>query len=200
MTVGLDRYQAYRAASGALREALLDDPFYRALAREAAGDGRLALLRYFDFSCFEADQIGGLTVWQGAVRGAAIWAKPGTRPETAQLRTAYLSEVLGPSAYAVYKAVASSMETRSAPYFEATDWYLSILGLDPAHRGKGLGADLVRPVLRQADAAGVGTFLETYTPGNMGFYRALGYEEVARIEEPVLGVPYHLMRRVPAGA
>lgn len=188
----------YRPLSLALRAALRGDPFYDGLEARARDDAGHAMLRYFDISCLDAERHGMLTAWQGDVMGAALWARPGAPPEARALKSALLENTLGPEAVALYKRVAASMGRLSAPHVTDSDWYLSILGLAPAHRGQGLGAGLVAPGLEAADRAGIATYLETFTPGNIGFYRKLGYTEVARCEEPVLGVGYHVLRRLPA--
>lgn len=187
----------YPDVAAALYDALRDDPFYAGLAARVAGDGRAALLQYFDISCRMAADHGVLTAWSGPIVGAALWAKPGVPADAVAAVSARLHQAIGADSYALYRAVAAGMGKLSAPHVEETDWYLSILGLDPAHRGKGLGAGLVRPVLEQADAAGVASYLETFTPGNIKFYEGLGYRTVARIEEPVLGAAYHVLRRAP---
>lgn len=187
----------YPDIAAALYSALRDDPFYTGLEARVSGDGRGALLGYFDISCRMAAEHGALTAWSGSVVGAALWAKPGASQEDLAEASAQMRQALGADSYALYRAVAASMGRLSAPHVTASDWYLSILGLDPAHRGKGLGAGLVRPVLDQADAVGVASYLETFTPGNMAFYEGLGYRSIAQIKEPVLGAVYHVMRRAP---
>ena len=77
-------------------------------------------------------------------------------------------------------------------------WYLSIVGVLPDYQGRGLGGELIRPVLAQTDAIGVATYLETFTPRNMSFYERLGYREAGSFEEPTIGDRYWLMLRPPS--
>ncbi|MEM9845484.1 MAG: GNAT family N-acetyltransferase, partial [Pseudomonadota bacterium] len=67
----------------------------------------------------------------------------------------------------------------------------------PAHQGKGLGPQLILPVLEEADATGVATYLETFSKRNMPFYERLGYRTLAAFEESVTGATYRIMRRAP---
>ena len=54
-------------------------------------------------------------------------------------------------------------------------YYLGVIASDPAARGRGHGAAVLRPGLEAADAAGLPTFLETGTESNVGFYRRFGF-------------------------
>ena len=61
-------------------------------------------------------------------------------------------------------------------------YYLGVIGSDPAARGRGHGSAVLRPGLDAADAAGLPTFLETGTEGNVGFYRRFGFEVTAELD------------------
>ncbi|MFF0739334.1 GNAT family N-acetyltransferase [Streptomyces sp. NPDC004111] len=52
---------------------------------------------------------------------------------------------------------------------------LSLIGADPAARGQGHGAALLRSGLAQADAAGQATYLESSKPDNLPFYQHFGF-------------------------
>lgn len=67
--------------------------------------------------------------------------------------------------------------------------------VDEAHRGKGLGLALVQAAIAEARARGVRhVFLSTYDFQAPGFYRRLGFVEIARIEDKPLGHTDHIMR------
>src|ERR687897_655873 len=53
-------------------------------------------------------------------------------------------------------------------------WYLAVLGTDPAHQNRGVGAALVGPVLAQCDAQGLGGYLESSKEHNIPYYRRFG--------------------------
>jgi GNAT superfamily N-acetyltransferase len=55
-------------------------------------------------------------------------------------------------------------------------WYLGLLGEHPAHRRRGVASALARHVTRQADAAGVGCYLETFDDATEALYRGFGFE------------------------
>lgn len=57
-------------------------------------------------------------------------------------------------------------------------WYLGVIGVDPALRGRGAGRRLMEAFCARADAdpASTGVYLETANPANLPFYRAAGFE------------------------
>ena len=54
-------------------------------------------------------------------------------------------------------------------------WYLGILATHPAHRGRKLGREVMKPGLAAAAAAGVPSYLETTNPGNVALYERSGW-------------------------
>ena len=59
---------------------------------------------------------------------------------------------------------------------EDSHFYLFVLGA--ATPGRGAGAEAVAPVHGRCDAQGLGAYLESSNPRNLGFYERLGYREV----------------------
>lgn len=57
-------------------------------------------------------------------------------------------------------------------------WYLSMLGTDPDHQGKGIGASLLAPVLAICDRDGVGAYLESSKASNVPYYERFGFRVV----------------------
>jgi len=72
-------------------------------------------------------------------------------------------------------------------------WYLSVVGVDPARQGQGLGAALLRAWLRQVDADAMPGHLETDRADKVAFYQRFGFEVSSELR--VLGVPVWCMRR-----
>jgi len=65
-------------------------------------------------------------------------------------------------------------------------WYLSLLGVEPAWQGRGVGRGLLDAWLADVDAEGHPSYLETDREANLAFYGAAGF--VLREEVDVLGV------------
>jgi ribosomal protein S18 acetylase RimI-like enzyme len=55
-------------------------------------------------------------------------------------------------------------------------FYLGVIASDPEARGRGHGSAVLLPGLGAADAAGLPTYLETGTEGNVGFYTRFGFD------------------------
>ncbi|MEY8841093.1 GNAT family N-acetyltransferase, partial [Cribrihabitans sp. XS_ASV171] len=201
MDQGFAQDMTYRAYAAALYAALTPDPFYAALeirARHPEGR-RAAMLAYYDYSMLEAERYGLLCLDDAP--GASVWALPidaDTAARKAREKAEAMRRHMGEESAAAYDAINANMARGTLTVVDPTDWYLSILGLDPARQGQGRGAALVAPILARADAAGVACYCETFTPRNMSFYERLGFASAGRFHEPVTGSDYHVMRR-PAG-
>lgn len=191
---------AYRQYAEALCDALVEDAFYITLEQSvsARDDPRERLLRYLDYSMVEARDYGTLHFPQAHQYGVAVWSKPLT-PERAalqkQAKREFLQRHMGAANAARYDDISDFMSAQSDRLVDASAWYLSIVGILPAFQNKGLGAALIRPVIELADAAGVPTFLETFTPRNEPFYQRLGYRAAGSFFEPTIGASYSLMLR-----
>lgn len=185
----------------ALYAALRDQTFYAALEKSVAPpvNPRSAMLAYLAYSMDEAQRYGHLCTLDGL--GASIWSCPLpedlSKKKLSQKR-AFIGELLGGSSLELYNALCASMAELSGSVIDDTDWYLSILGISPEHQGRGLGPGLIRPVLEQADAAGVASYLETFSDRNRAFYNRLGYEIVGTFDEPITDATYAVMRRMPS--
>jgi ribosomal protein S18 acetylase RimI-like enzyme len=67
---------------------------------------------------------------------------------------------------------------------EPDHYYLLILAATPGHRGRGLGSQLMQPVLERCDQDGVAAYLESANPRNQAFYVRLGFEARQEIRPP----------------
>jgi GNAT superfamily N-acetyltransferase len=62
--------------------------------------------------------------------------------------------------------------------------YLSLLGTQPAHRGRGLGMALLEENLARIDAERMPAYLESSNPANDHRYQALGFVPVVTFHAP----------------
>lgn len=77
-------------------------------------------------------------------------------------------------------------------------WYLTLLGVDPACRRRGVGAVLLAAFLAEVEAGGAPVWLETDRVENVAFYRRAGFRGAGELR--IFGVPVWLMQRPdPAG-
>ncbi len=63
-------------------------------------------------------------------------------------------------------------------------WYLAVLGTDPSAQGQGHGSAVLRPVLEQCDADGVGAYLESSKERNIDFYARHGFRVTDELRLP----------------
>jgi ribosomal protein S18 acetylase RimI-like enzyme len=61
-------------------------------------------------------------------------------------------------------------------------WYLPLIGVDPAHQGKGHGDVLLRHALEECDRNRQPAYLESTNPRNVSLYRRHGFESLATIQ------------------
>ena len=184
----------------ALAVALVDDPFYRAVSVAAADEAarHRMLTDYFALAYLESAGAGEVQL--SAPDGAAFWNTPEVPSAVAQqcalARKDGMQQLLGARGFGNYREICEGM-AQQVPAHLAGAWYLSILGVRPAARGKGLAGQLLQPTLRRVDQAGALSYLETFNPLSLPFYRQHGYVHEVRCFEPVTQRDYWLMVREP---
>ena len=80
---------------------------------------------------------------------------------------------------------------------EEPHWYLAMIGSDPAVRGGGYGAALMRSRLERCDAEGAPAYLESSNPDNVPYYLRFGFEVTGQIVIPGGGPTLWPMWRAP---
>jgi GNAT superfamily N-acetyltransferase len=76
-------------------------------------------------------------------------------------------------------------------------YYLHVLGVDPEHQGKGIGAALLKPILDRCDREGCGAYLENSKVRNLDFYSRQGFQVTDEIRLGKGSPPLWLMWRKP---
>jgi GNAT superfamily N-acetyltransferase len=190
MTSGEARLATVRDAAGigrSLARAFHEDPLYAWLLPDA--ETRVARLdRLFTTFARHVFVPEGVSYTFDAHDGAALWVPPGRG-----------SVRLGSALFAA-PGVVSALGTRLIPggrviaaleaaHPKEPHHYLAILGVDPAHQGKGLSRKLVEPILARADAERRIAYLETAKESNLPVYRRFGFEvtgELKALDAPKL--------------
>ncbi|MEV8457461.1 GNAT family N-acetyltransferase [Streptomyces sp. NPDC052095] len=178
--------------AGTLARAFDDDPvmawFFPGGPFRAAG-----LTRYF--TTIFTRQYGRYGMCERTDDAAAFWVPPEAQakavPDAETLDD--LADVLGDRAALYREAVALAAE--HGP--KEPHWYLAVVGADPAARGKGHGAALLRSGLARADRAGLPVYLESSKEANVPFYEHFGFTVLAEAGLPHGGPPVWAMRRAP---
>ncbi len=126
------------------------------------------------------DRAGGKA--ESTLHAVSVWYPPGEDEISVEAHATYetlVGELLGPEA-------ASALERAGTQFAEARPKsphaYLTLLGVAPEARGRGLGMALLRTALAQYDRAGIPTYLESSNPVNDARYEKLGYRRHAVVE------------------
>lgn len=198
----MDYIYKYKKYAEALYQALGEDAFYITMEKsvEKETSSKEAMLRYLEFSMIESENSGELYIPKDHDYGVSVWSKPVSREveaEKSSIKKKFILNQMGEQSLQTYNEIVEFMSCQAEPYINDNFWYLSILGVLPEYQGQGLGPALVLNMLKKTDHLKVSTYLETFTPRNMSFYRRLGYKEIQSFSEPVTGADYWLMVRVP---
>jgi GNAT superfamily N-acetyltransferase len=185
-----------------LTRAFIDDPFYRAVTIDYEGDEprrQHVLTRYFELAIEEGTGLG--EVQFGGTDGAAIWityeASAAEIAKHGAAKSTGLGALLGTRGYANYVEICEAMAER-VPTELTEAWYLSILGVQPAARGRRLAQRLINATLSRADQLGATSFLETFNPLSIPFYERLGFRREKACFEAVTARPYWILARPAA--
>jgi ribosomal protein S18 acetylase RimI-like enzyme len=87
---------------------------------------------------------------------------------------------------------------RMAAYHPAEPhWYLPMIGVDPAHQGRGYGSALLRHGLHQCDEDRVPAYLESSNPANVPLYARHGFVVLGTIQVGASPPIFPMLRAAP---
>ncbi|MYS91951.1 MULTISPECIES: GNAT family N-acetyltransferase [Streptomyces] len=175
-----------------LARAFDDDPMMRWLfpddASREAGLGRY-------FTTIFTRQYVHHGVCERTEAAAAFWVPPEAQakavPDAETIQE--LQNILGDRA----PLFRDTVETAARHTPREPHWSLAVIGADPAARGQGHGAALLRSGLAKADAAGLPAYLESSKPSNLPFYEHFGFTVCAELRLPENGPVLWAMGRGP---
>jgi len=110
--------------------------------------------------------------------GGTLWLRPGVSPDGDTL-DAVIDETI---AEPVRSELRSILEQMDESHPKETHWHLAFIGVDAAHQGKGVGADLMTHRLAEIDEQGLHAYLESSNPRNVPFYQRYGFEIIREIQ------------------
>lgn len=132
----------------------------------------------------ESLRCGGVEVARadGRIAGAAVWFPPGRWPSGTELGAlpGYVRAFGGRLGAA---SRFTSVAVRAHPQ-DPEHWYLAIIGVDPARKGQGVGAALLRSRLERCDREGTAAYLESSHPGNVPLYEHFGFAVTGALDLP----------------
>lgn len=110
--------------------------------------------------------------------GAALWLPPSVHPDDAALSDT-IERTLIP---AVRADLGAAMGRLAACHPGGPHWYLPMIGVDPVHQGRGIGAALLAHALRVCDRDRLPAYLESTNPRNVTLYERHGFFALDRIQ------------------
>lgn len=176
----------------ALVDAFVSDPFFewsldRGTDARSAAVHRTRLGTWMRHAVRAAHGIGHCFVIEGdedgECRAAALWAPPDLSffgPERWSAVWSLVEGSNGPRSGLVGEGFALIADQHP----EEPHYYLSTVGVRQRHRGAGLGSALLERVLAVCDREGVGAYLESSNPQNVGLYRRHGFRVRAELTMP----------------
>ncbi len=195
----------YKKYAEALYHSLREDAFYITMENSVTGknSSKEAMLMYMEYSIIEAEKNGILYIPENHHYGLSVWTKSISQElecKKNQEKKVFLLNKMGEKSLKTYNAIVEFMSTKAEAFVDKHFWYLSIIGILPEYQGQGFGPGLIKNVLKKTDSNKIPTYLETFTPRNMSFYKRLGYKEIKSFYEPTTKSDYCLMIREPSFA
>lgn len=169
-------------ASRLLAAALRDDPGWQHVVPD--GGRRLAALTAITrVALRDALAFGSvLSAREGeGLAGVAVWLPPGRYPMNARrkLRAVPAMAALAAHIPRDIRNLSRFGASVDAAFPPAPVWYLQVLGVHPDWQRRGLGQQLLRPVLSTAERTGVACYLETAKLSNIAYYQRFGFALMA---------------------
>ncbi|MEZ7819255.1 MAG: ribosomal protein S18 acetylase RimI-like enzyme [Candidatus Azotimanducaceae bacterium] len=113
--------------------------------------------------------------------GVALWVPPSEDDHAED--DAVMSELLVQTVAAErMEEVGTVLGEMDAYHPTEPCWYLPLIGVDPCHQGRGLGAQLMKHALAKCDEAGLPAYLESSNPANISLYERHGFETMGKIQ------------------
>jgi ribosomal protein S18 acetylase RimI-like enzyme len=110
--------------------------------------------------------------------GVALWLPPEVHPDDASLVDLMQRTVASShrdDVFAVFEQMSKYHPTE--PH-----WYLPLIGVDPAHQGRGYGSALMAYALQHCDRDHLPAYLESTNPRNISLYQRHGFEALGTIQ------------------
>lgn len=147
---------------------------------------RHALPRFLASDMRDAHRHNGLRIAErdGKAVGALAFLPPGAYPPSIGRQLRQLVDLAPALPWGVHAALegmrGSGVNGATHRQHAEPHYFLQALGIDPDYQHRGIGSELIKPLLAQADDEHVGCFLFTATDANAAWYSSLGFETSKR--------------------
>lgn len=179
-----------------LGRAFEDDPVMTFLAKaDARRSSRIRLL--MDLALRQLTFPFGETYVSEGFEGAALWNPPNGRPHGLLTDLKLLPGMVRVAGLTGLPRVMGALQMMEDKHPKAPHYYLLALGVEPERQGRGVGTQLMAPVLERADRERMPAYLESSKEKNLPLYQRNGFEVIERVDLPGGGPPAWLMWREP---
>ena len=132
--------------------------------------------------------------------GAALWNPPDGRPHGLLNDLSMLPTMIRVAGAGRLPRVIAALQEMDKKHPRQPHYYLLGIGVEPELQGRGIGTQLMAPVLERADREGMPAYLESSKEKNLPLYQRNGFEVVERVDLPRGGPSAWLMWREPRSA
>jgi ribosomal protein S18 acetylase RimI-like enzyme len=132
------------------------------------------------FDVFAGNSIDGETcLITSSFEGAAMWLAPGVETDEDAISDTF-ARIFSPEFLPKVNEILATMES----YHPHDDncWYLPLIGVDPGHQNKGVGAALMKHMTEKLDNESAIAYLESSNQKNISLYLRHGFEVIGEIQ------------------
>lgn len=129
--------------------------------------------------------------------GAALWNPPNGRPHGLLNDLSMLPAMIRVAGASRLPRVIGALQMMDKKHPKKPHYYLLGIGVEPELQGRGIGTQLMAPVLERADQEGMPAYLESSKEKNLPLYQRNGFEVIERVDLPRGGPSAWLMWREP---
>jgi ribosomal protein S18 acetylase RimI-like enzyme len=179
-----------------LGRAFDDDPVMNFMAKpDARRSERIRMM--MDLALRKLTHPFGETYVTEGFEGAALWNPPNGRPHGLISDLSLLPHMARIVGLRRMPRVLGALNVLEKKHPKEPHYYLLAIGVEPAHQGKGVGSQLMAPMLERCDREGMPAYLESSKERNLALYERHGFRVTEQITLPRRGPPAWLMWRDP---
>ena len=132
------------------------------------------------FDVFAGHSIDGdCCLITSAFEGAAMWLAPGAETDEDAVGETF-AKIFSNDFLPKVNEILATMDSYH-PHDENC-WYLPLIGVDPGHQNKGVGAALMKHMTEKLDDEGAMAYLESSNQKNISLYLRHGFEVIGEIQ------------------
>jgi ribosomal protein S18 acetylase RimI-like enzyme len=184
------------ALTGVLARAFDDDPMANwFIAQDERRQERIAQMQRVSLERIALPQ--GEVYTTDGLHGASLWAPPGKWKMGLFQQLLLVPPMSRATGVRRIPKVLGGINAIEKKHPAKPHYYLFVLGTEPEHQGRGVGTQLMRPVLERCDREGVPAYLESSKEKNLPLYERNGFRVTEVFQVPNGGPPLWLMWRDP---